>query len=112
MIALVRRYHSEHIMTDKQGNKKVYFRGQVSHCRDYVLKTQCMHNPTAADQPNARGRQVSFVIENTGSPYTDWMKNRVDSKKGKQIYNHRMSMVEPVYGNVTYTITKDLDVSA
>jgi len=29
-----------------------------------------------------------------------WMKNRVDSKKGKQIYSHRMSVVEPVFGNI------------
>jgi len=31
---------------------------------------------------------------------TDWMKKRVDSIKGKQIYGHRMSVVEPVFGNI------------
>jgi len=61
-----------------------------------------MRNPTATDQPNGRGRQVSFIVEKTGSPYTDWMKIRVDSKRGKQIYSHRMSVVEPVFGNVTF----------
>ena len=29
------------------------------------------------------------------------MKHRVDSAKGKQIYSHRMSVVEPVFGNIT-----------
>ena len=33
--------------------------------------------------------------------YTDWMKARVDSEEGKQIYSHRMSVVEPVFGNIT-----------
>ncbi|MCP4255554.1 MAG: IS1182 family transposase, partial [Candidatus Scalindua sp.] len=31
---------------------------------------------------------------------TDWMKRRVDSNKGKEIYSHRMSVVEPVFGNI------------
>jgi len=26
---------------------------------------------------------------------------KVDSQKGKQIYSHRMSVVEPVFGNIT-----------
>jgi len=32
--------------------------------------------------------------------YTDWMKQRVDSPHGKQIYSHRMSVVEPVFANM------------
>jgi hypothetical protein len=28
------------------------------------------------------------------------MKHRVDSAKGKQIYSHRMSVVEPVFANI------------
>ena len=28
------------------------------------------------------------------------MKQRVDSDKGKHIYSHRMSVVEPVFGNI------------
>jgi len=28
------------------------------------------------------------------------MKHRVDSEKGKLIYSHRMSVVEPVFGNI------------
>jgi len=93
--------HSEHTMKDKAGNEKVYFRGLVSDCRDCDLKSKCMRNPTATDQSNGRGRQVSFILNKTGSPYTDWMKIRVDSQKGKQIYSHRMSVVEPVFGNIT-----------
>jgi hypothetical protein len=31
------------------------------------------------------------------------MKHRVDSDYGKQVYGHRMSVVEPVFGNITTT---------
>ncbi|GAB2585397.1 hypothetical protein GCM10026986_10930 [Nitrincola alkalisediminis] len=45
--------------------------------------------------------QVSFTLSDQRAPtYTDWMKHRVDSPKGKQIYSHRMSVVEPVFGNI------------
>ena len=33
--------------------------------------------------------------------YTDWMKHRIDSDYGRQIYSHRMSVVEPVFGNIS-----------
>jgi hypothetical protein len=35
------------------------------------------------------------------------MKERVDSQKGKEIYSHRMSVVEPVFGN--FTVNKRLN---
>ena len=44
----------------------------------------------------------SFITKQ-GNPtpnHTDWMKVRVDSEKGKQIYSHRMSVVEPVFANM------------
>ena len=61
-----------------------------------------MRNPASADTRKGHGRQVSFIIEKgkRKSNYTDWMKGRVDSQKGKQIYSHRMSVVEPVFGNI------------
>jgi hypothetical protein len=60
-----------------------------------------MKNPTSADHRKGAGRQVSFALNDQRAPtYTDWMKHRVDSPKGKQIYSHRMSVVEPVFGNI------------
>ncbi len=93
--------HSEQTRKDKAGNEKIYFVGRVSDCRPCPINSKCMTNPQSADQVNGRGRQVSFILNKTGTPYTDWMKMRVDSQKGKQIYSHRMSVVEPVFGNVT-----------
>ena len=58
-----------------------------------------MKNPDAANHRKGNGRQVSFLIsKHHKENYTDWMKHRVDSDNGKQIYSHHMSVVEPVFG--------------
>jgi hypothetical protein len=59
-----------------------------------------MQNPNSADHRKGKGRQVSYTLElRRGPTYTDWIKHRVDSQQGKAIYGHRMSVVEPVFGN-------------
>ena len=86
---------------DKRGNYKLFFEGRLSKCRHCILKNKCMNNPDSANTRKGHGRQVSFILENKRPPnYTDWMKHRVDSDKGKLIYSHRMSVVEPVFGNI------------
>ena len=87
---------------DRSGNQKVFFEGRLLQCRHCELNSHCMRNPKSADHRKGKGRQVSFIKEKGGKPpnYTDWMKRRVDSCKGKQIYGHRMSVVEPVFGNI------------
>ena len=61
-----------------------------------------MKNPAGADHRKGKGRQVSFILAKKYKKpnFTDWMKHRVDSPKGKLIYSHRMSVVEPVFGNI------------
>jgi len=48
------------------------------------------------------GRQVSFVVSYSEEkfPCTRWMMQRVDSDHGKRVYSHRMSVIEPVFGNL------------
>lgn len=89
-------------LIDKLGHAKIFFEGRISKCRSCALKHRCMHNPDAANTRQGHGRQVSFILKKTtrAPNYTDWMKQRVDSDKGKQIYSHRMSVVEPVFGNI------------
>jgi hypothetical protein len=87
--------------TDRAGNRKAFFNGRQAQCRPCDLKSRCMTNPSATEEINGRGRQVSFILDKSSkSPYTEWMKQRVDSPQGKQIYSHRMSVVEPVFGNI------------
>ena len=84
------------------GNDKLFFEGRLTDCRGCHIKQLCMKNPASADTRNGHGRQVSFIIKKHKRPkrYTDWMKARIDSDKGKQIYSHRMSVVEPVFANI------------
>ena len=84
---------------DKHGKLKLCFEGKLTDCRRCDLKKQCMRNPESADTREGHGRQVSKTV-NTKLTATDWMKARVDSHLGKQIYSHRMSVVEPVFGNI------------
>ncbi|WP_284304189.1 transposase, partial [Marinospirillum insulare] len=68
------------------------------HC---PKKHQCMKTPSAANHRKGAGRQVSFPLNGKrAANYTDWMKHRVDNPLGKTIYAHRMSVVEPVFGNI------------
>ena len=81
------------------GKVNMGFEGRLTDCRHCPMKHACMRNPASADTREGHGRQVSFTVS-TGRSATDWMKRRVDSAKGKLIYSHRMSVVEPVFGNI------------
>ena len=61
-----------------------------------------MKNPKSLSKTKSHTRRVSFITKkNKRKPnHTDWMKERVDSKEGKLYYSHRMSVVEPVFGNI------------
>lgn len=92
-------YRGERV--DKHNNIKVFFEGRLLQCRNCTLKTQCMKNPDAANHRKGNGRQVSFMIKKQHKEnVTNWMRARIDSDKGKQIYSLRMSVVEPVFGNI------------
>ena len=81
------------------GITKAHFSGRLSQCKNCHLNHRCMQNPESARHRKGSGRQVSFQVKRQRTA-TDWMKRRVDSREGKQIYGHRMSVVEPVFGNI------------
>jgi transposase len=83
------------------GKIRVHFEGRLLQCRHCPKKHECLQNSASTNYRNGSGRQVSFTVENKRAPnYTDWMKHRVDSQQGKAIYGHRMSVAEPVFGNI------------
>jgi transposase len=92
-------FQSERLLSS--GNHLISFEGRLTDCRHCPIKTECMKNPESADTRKGHGRQVSFTVKARRKPNaTDWMKKRVDSIEGKRIYGHRMSVVEPVFGNI------------
>ena len=89
---------------NRDGDTVAHFEGRLLQCRHCPLKAKCMENPQSADHREGKGRQVSFVVKRrtiSTTPYTDWMKERIDSEAGKAIYSKRMSVVEPVFANIT-----------
>jgi transposase len=78
---------------------KLAFEGKLTDCRHCELKRRCMRNPESADTREGHGRQVSKTFT-VGPTSLKWMQRRVDSQFGKQVYGHRMSVVEPVFGNI------------
>lgn len=97
-----------HLMTlKKQGKNQIGIEKIFFHCKPSICKVcsrinTCMRNPASAHKVNGSGRQVSFINKAKREPkFTDWMKTRVDSDKGKEIYGHRMSVIEPVFGNLS-----------
>lgn len=89
---------------NRVGDVVAHFEGRLLQCRGCPLKAKCMYHPESADHRKGHGRQVSFLIgrrKQSTTPYTDWMKERIDSMEGKVIYSKRMSVVEPVFGNFT-----------
>ena len=88
-----------HDKVDESGKRKLAFEGKLTDCRSCDLKDRCLRNPNSADERTGQGRQVSFTINRADSA-VEWMKARVDSLQGKVVYGHRMSVVEPVFGNI------------
>ncbi|WP_206057523.1 transposase [Nitrincola schmidtii] len=88
------------VKINDRGQRTAYFESRLLQCRHCMVNNQCMKNPESANHQKDADRQVSFTLSDQRAPtYTDWMKHRMDSPKGKQIYSHRMSVVEPVFGN-------------
>jgi len=87
-------------LDDGNGKLTLLFEGRLLQCRNCALKQRCMQKPEQANHGKGHGRQVSVIVRSRPT-FTDWMKQRVDSDKGKQIYGHRMSTVEPVFANIT-----------
>lgn len=87
---------------DEHGNEKLFFQGRLSQCRSCTLNSQCMQNPNSANHRHGHGRQVSFIINHSTqqSAPVEWMKQRVDSALGKEIYAQRLATVEPTFGNI------------
>lgn len=87
---------------DQNGHAKLFFEGRLTKCRACHRKHECLRNPSSPNTRQGHGRQVSFIVEkaNRAPNYTDWMKQRIDSDFGKQVYGQRLAVVEPVFANI------------
>ena len=87
-------HHGEY--EDKVRGTYTRFRGRLKDCRECALSGQCMKNKVAG-----RGRQVQFLNEDQNrTSHLELMRQKIDSEEGRRQYSHRMSTIEPVFGNI------------
>jgi transposase len=84
------------------GQRAVKFHGRKTDCRVCELRERCLRHPDRTE-----ARQVYFFqgsAESKPETFTQKMKRKIDSIKGRLIYNRRLGTAEPVFGNICSTI--------
>ena len=94
--------NGNHCTTNGRTHHK--FQGSHSACGPCDLRQRCLRHPDKTPT-----RQVAFFAKEQASPlpYTECMKQAIDSPDGRKRYGQRMATVEPVFGNLRYN--KKLD---
>jgi transposase len=80
------------------GQPAIKFRGRKTDCRVCELRTKCLRHPDRSEV-----RQVCFFqTEKTTKPgtFTEMMKRKIDSIKGRLIYNRRLGTAEPPFAHI------------
>ncbi|OPY00553.1 MAG: hypothetical protein A4E58_00026 [Syntrophorhabdus sp. PtaB.Bin006] len=81
--------------------KAIKFRGNKCDCVPCPLRKNCLRYPDRTET-----RQVYF-FQQTPKTFTERMKQKIDSIKGRLIYNRRLATVEPVFANICSTLGLD-----
>jgi transposase len=80
------------------GYAAVKFQGAQRDCVPCTHRDRCLLTPQ-----KTKTRQVSFFHGKADAEsYTDRMKRKIDSPKGRLQYGRRFATVEPVFGNLRY----------
>ncbi len=80
------------------GQRAIKFHGRLTDCRICGLRERCLRHPDRTE-----ARQVYFFqgrSEKKPETFTEKMKRKIDSIKGRLIYNRRLGTAEPVFGNI------------
>lgn len=77
------------------------FVGYLNDCKACPFQEQCMREP-----PKGQGRQVSIKkgVEYNPPRPLDLMREKVDTKSGRDKYSDRMGMIEPVFANIKHNL--------
>ncbi len=87
------------------GNGKyraIKFRGPKTICRVCQLRAKCLRDPNRTEV-----RQVHLFLGRSKSgqqTYTQKMKQKIDSDRGRMLYSQRIGTVEPVFANIRHAI--------
>jgi len=84
-----------------RGTTAIKFRSNKTDCVACSLRKKCLRYPDRSET-----RQVYFFKRKPES-FTEKMKQKIDSIKGRLIYNKRLGTVEPVFANIRSTLGLD-----
>ncbi len=85
-----------------RGERAIKFHGRKTDCRICELRERCLRHPDRTE-----ARQVYFFQGSAGSKpetFAQKMKRKIDSIKGRLIYNRRLGTAEPVFANICSTL--------
>ena len=83
-------------------HRAIKFRGPKTVCRVCEVRTQCLRHPDRTE-----ARQVHFFVGRTKAgreTYTQKMKQKIDTDRGRLIYSKRIGTVEPVFANLRHAL--------
>ncbi len=83
------------VLNDKTAIK---FRSCKTHCRVCEVREKCLRNPETSEV-----RQVCFIqgqAAGVSETFTEKMRQKIDSIKGRLIYNRRLGTAEPPFAHI------------
>lgn len=90
------------VLNDKTAIK---FRSCKTHCRVCEVREKCLRHPEKSEV-----RQVCFIqgrMENVSETFTEMMRRKIDSIKGRLIYNRRLGTAEPPFAHIRSMLKLD-----
>jgi transposase len=96
-----KRLHRNGAHVKVRGTTAIKFRSNKTDCVVCPLRKKCLRYPD-----RSQTRQVYFFQRKPES-FTERMRRKIDSLKGRLIYNRRLATVEPVFANIRSTLGLD-----
>jgi transposase len=80
------------------GKKTKRYRSRAVDCNECPFRTSCLHTK----HPKSGLRTLFVRLFEDGVDLVSEMMAKVDRPEIRELYSHRMGIVEPVFGNITY----------
>jgi transposase len=96
-----KRLHRNGFRVKVRGTTAIKFRSNKTDCIVCPLRKKCLRYPDRSDT-----RQVYFFRRKPES-FTERMKRKIDTLRGRLIYNKRLATIEPVFAHIRSTLGLD-----
>lgn len=86
-------------------NTAIKFRSRKTDCRVCEVRERCLRNPDTSEV-----RQVCFIqgrVTDISETFTEKMRQKIDSIKGRLIYNRRLGTAEPPFAHIRSILRLD-----